>query len=194
MPTVPHRFWKDLCSSPTEGEILHVIQSMAAWKSPGPDGMLVDFFQKFWPIIKNEVVSLSIYLFSKCRDINEFNFTFLCVIPKVKSVSHPKDFRRISLCNVIYKILSKLLENRLAKVLSSITEENQGSFIQGRGTVCNAVIVLELIDSILKEDPRLGRDLRHVAIKLNMIKAYDRVNWDFLEFMMNKFSFSSRFT
>lgn len=90
---------------------------------------------------------------------------------------------------MIYKILSKILGNRLVVVLPVIIEENQGSFIKGRETTSNAIIVLEIIDLTLKKDPRIGIDLKHVAIKLDIMKAYDQVNWSYLEFMMSKFGF-----
>lgn len=84
------------------------------------------------------------------EDLSVFNSSYLCLIPKKKTRWSPGDFRPINLCNVIYKILTKIVVNRLAAILLDIIEENQGGFIQGRGISCNAIIVFEILDSILK--------------------------------------------
>lgn len=83
--------------------------------------------------------------------------------------------------------------NRLSSVLPFLIDKNQGGFVKDRGTTNNAIIVLKLIDTILKKDPRSGSGLKHLTIKLDVMKVYDRVHWDFLEFMLHKFCFPTQF-
>ena len=99
-----------------------------------------------------------------------------------------KDFRPISLCNIIYKIISKTLANRLKKHLSEIIVENQSAFVPGRSIFDNAMIAFETVHCMKKK--RLGGNYQ-MALKLDMSKAYDRVEWDYLEEIMIRIGFPS---
>lgn len=83
--------------------------------------------------------------------------------------------RPISMCNISYKILSKILCNRFTDILPLIIDENQGGFVKGHGTKVNTIIVLELLDFMLKQNPSLGHEAKHVVLKLEIQNAYDRV-------------------
>ena len=117
------------------------------------------------------------------------NETFICLIPKVKSPQKITEFRPISLCNVSYKIISKVLANRLKKILANVVNESQGAFVLGRQITDNVLVAFETMHCI--NGKRKGKEAL-MALKLDMSKAYDRVEWRYLEVIMRKLGFSER--
>ena len=97
-----------------------------------------------------------------------------------------KDFRSISLVEGLYKLLAKVLENRLKLVVGKVVSENQHTFIQGRQILDVMLIGSEAVDSRLKNN-NLG-----LLLKLDIEKAYDHVNWDCLLFVMSNMGFRQR--
>lgn len=115
------------------------------------------------------------------------NHTHLDLIPEVQCPTNMTQLQPISLCNVAYKILAKVLANRLSCVLLAIISPNQSAFMAGRVIADNILIGQEVFHFI--KNQRYGRK-HNVAIKLDMRKAYDRVEWIFLEQIMAKMGFS----
>ena len=115
------------------------------------------------------------------------NSSFLTLIPKEKRPITIDRFRRISLCNTSYKILSKILATRLKKVMGRIISDTQGGFIARRQILDNIIIVQEAIHTSMEKKQQ------GMAIKLDMENAFDRVNHFFLFASMEKFGFSQRF-
>ena len=99
------------------------------------------------------------------------------------------EFRPISLCNVIYKIISKVLANRLKLILPQIISENQSAFLSERLISDNVLVTFELMHYL--DHKREGKDY-NMAVKLDMNKAYDRVEWGFIEKIMEHMSFHER--
>lgn len=102
----------------------------------------------------------------------DLNFTNIVLIPKVKNSIIAKDFRPISLCNVIYKITSKVLTNRLKRVLLAIISKSQSAFLYSRLITDNVIIAFEALHTMTT---RQGGKRGSMALKVDMAKAYDQV-------------------
>ena len=117
------------------------------------------------------------------RFVRSLNAMFLVLIPKKGGADDLRDFRPISLVGGIYKLLAEVLANRLKKVINRVVSPAQNSFVEGRQILDVALIANETIDSMLK------RNERGVLCKLDLEKAYDHLNWNFLLTVMRKMGF-----
>jgi hypothetical protein len=115
------------------------------------------------------------------------NETNICLIPKCENPGSMKDFRPISLCNVLYKVVSKLLANRLKGVLSKYISEEQSAFVEGRSIIDNALIAIEIIHCLKRRTKGAKGEL---ALKIDFSKAYDKVEWSYLKGVLVKLGFS----
>jgi hypothetical protein len=114
------------------------------------------------------------------------NATFLVLIPKKHDAEEVKDFRPISLVGGVYKIISKVLANCLRVVLPNIISETQNAFVRGRQITDLVLIASECLDS------RVRFGVLGVLCKLDVEKAYDHVNWSFLNYMLGRCGFSTK--
>ncbi|GMI87724.1 hypothetical protein HRI_002441700 [Hibiscus trionum] len=172
----------------TYEEVCTAVKTMVPLKASGIDGLGAIFYQKFWHIIGREVADYCISLASGSANFQEINETCIVLIPKVKDPSNMTQFRPISLCNVLYKIASKMLANRFKSCLDVCINEAQCAFVPGRLITDNILIAYEMLHSF--KNRRVGL-VGQFALKLDMSKAYDRVEWQFLESMMLKLGFNS---
>jgi len=118
-----------------------------------------------------------------------WNEIVVVLIPKVSNPERLKDLHPISLCNVVYKIASKVLSNRLKLILPEIISLNQSAFVPGRMITNNVLLAYELTHYM--QTKRSGIQ-SYAAVKLDMSKAYDHVEWSFLEKKMIKLGFHER--
>ncbi|KAL0459962.1 UNVERIFIED_CONTAM: putative mitochondrial protein [Sesamum latifolium] len=151
---------EDLLRPYTDFEVTKALFSMSPLKSPGPDGMPPLFFQKFWHVVKFDVP---------------------------QSLSQ---YRPISLCNVVYKIASKSIANRLKPWLDRIISPAQSAFVPGRLIMDNVLLAFET-NHFLNIHSK-GRK-HFMNLKLDISKAYDRVEWPFLRRVLGKLGFPSVF-
>ena len=123
-----------------EEEIRSAIFSMNPDKAPGVDGMTPLFFQKFWTVIKKDVVkAVQDFFLSGCM-LKSINHTIISLIPKILNPTSLKNYRPISLCSVLCQIISKILANRLKPVLDKCISKNQSAFIPDRQILDNVII------------------------------------------------------
>ena len=158
-------------------------------KAPGPDGFPVLFYKKYWPIVGEVVTKVVTSFFVLGSMPKEVNSSLIVLIPKSQNPTSFNNFRPISLCNVVYKIISKILVSKLSPFLHKLISPHQSAFLQGRWITENQVIVQEMMHSFKTRKVKTGL----MAIKLDLQKAYDRVNWDFLKTVMGRFGFNDTF-
>jgi len=144
------------------------------------------FYQQFWDIIGNDVVAIVLEILNGHAIPPSLNNTYVALIPKKPSPTHISDFRPISLCNVAYKLVMKLIANRLKPILPGITSETQGAFTQGRLIMGNILVAFETFHAMPMDTSCQGS----LAIKLDISKAYDRVEWPFLTTAMLRMGFN----
>ena len=121
---------------------------MALGKAPGPDGFTSNFFHYFWDMVKDEVVEIVEESRLKKGVLKFFNVTFLSLIPKETSADRPDKFRPIALCNVVYKIISKVIANCLKTLLPSLICPQQFGFIEGHQILDGVSLVHEVLHSL----------------------------------------------
>jgi hypothetical protein len=171
----------------TQQEIKETLDQMHPDKAPGPDGFTARFFQHCWEIIKSDLTKMIKKSQASSKLGGGTNSAFLALMPKEKGALNFSRFRPISLCNTSYKILTKVIANRLKNILPSIVPENQGRFIKGRQIAENIILVQEALHS------SLCRKDKGMIIKLDLANAFDRVNHNFLYAVMKKFGFDETF-
>ena len=187
---VPPNLKSMLAEPYTHVEVREALKQMHPTKAPGPDGMCALFYQKFWDIVGGDVEHKILDILNNGGDVSCLNRTHIALIPKKKICETPIDFRPISLCNVLYKLVSKVLANRLKRVLPIIIHESQSGFVPGRLITDNILVAYECFHYLRKK--KKGKE-GFLGLKLDMSKAYDRVEWSFLEQMMLKLGFPGSF-
>ncbi|GAU27412.1 hypothetical protein TSUD_356480 [Trifolium subterraneum] len=171
----------------TKEELRTTLFQMHPDKSPGPDGYNPAFFQKNWHLCGDEVFMAAKDWLQRGYFPSSLNETNICLIPKCDRPLSMKEFRPISLCNVLYKVVSKLLANRLKQVIDKCIYEEQSAFVDGRSITDNAFIAIEIIHA-LKRKSRGAKG--EMALKIDISKAYDKVEWGFLNGVLIRMGFS----
>ena len=169
-----------------EIEIHSALMEMNGDKTPGPDGFTVAFWKNAWDFTKEEIMKM----FKEFHEHNSFvrslNNTFLVLIPKKSGAEDLRDFRPISLLGGLYKLLAKVLANRFKKVIGKVVSIAQNAFVMGRQILDASLIANEVIDSWQK------RKEKGLICKLNIEKAYDSINWNFLMKVLQKMGFGTK--
>lgn len=173
----------------TTVEVERAIHMMGANKAPRPDGFTVGFYQLHWDLMGSDITAAVLQFLNGGVLPAKVNQTTLVLIPKTRNPQTMKEFRPISLCNVLYKICSKILALRLREFLDEIILEEQSAFVPGRLIIDNVLIAYECIHYLKRKKGKVGA----CAVKLDMAKAYDRVEWAYLRGIMLKLGLHSDF-
>ncbi|RVW74330.1 LINE-1 retrotransposable element ORF2 protein [Vitis vinifera] len=152
----------------------------------GLDGFSLAFWQFCWDFVKDEVLGFFKDFYEGGKFVRSLNTTFLVLIPNKCGAEDLSDFRPISLVGGLYKLLAKVLANRLKKVVGKVVSSTQNAFVEGRQILDATLVANEVIDSVLK------RKESGVLCKLDLEKAYDRINWDFLLSVMQRMGFGEK--
>jgi hypothetical protein len=118
--------------------------------------------------------------------LREQNKSFIALIPKASGSHTAHQFRPISLCNIVYKIISKILANRLKTTLPKIISPLQSAFVRKRNIQDNSILAHELLHSFKNKKGKGG----YMFLKMDMEKAFDKMEWCFLLAIMEKLGFS----
>ncbi|KAK2449352.1 hypothetical protein QL285_008554 [Trifolium repens] len=152
--------------------------------SPGPDGFGAFFFQTYWEIIKDDVSNAVLEFFNTNWIMPNFNSNTVVLIPKVEDADTISQFRPIAMANFKFKIISKILADRLATILPNIISNEQRGFIKGRQIKDCICLTSEAINML--HNKVYGGNL---AIKIDIAKAFDTLDWNFLLKMLKSFGF-----
>ncbi|CAN6543407.1 unnamed protein product [Malus baccata var. baccata] len=188
-PGITEDMNRDLIAPMSDEEIKAAVMNMGRLKAPEPDGFQVIFYQSFWEDQKTDVLSLIHTLLHEEVGLNTLNATHVVLIPKVPNPEMVSQFRSISLCNYSYKVMSKVLANRLKVVLPNIISSSQNAFVAGRQIHDNIGIAHEMFHFL---KGRKAKTKYELGLKIDMQKAYDRVEWDFLDAIMGRMGFCNR--
>jgi ribonuclease HI len=168
-----------------EKDVKLSLWSFKPFKAPGPDGLHPGFFQKCWNTVGESVVKEVCHIFSTGIMPEYLNKTLISLIPKCLGPETLNQFRPISLCNTVYKIVTKIIVGRLRPIISNLVSPFQAAFVPGRRGIDNVIIAQELIHSIQRKKGRIGQFI----LKLDLEKAYDRLEWDFIREVLVFFKF-----
>lgn len=154
----------------TDEEISTGLWGLKPFKAPDPDGLHAGFFQRFWLVMGNSMKKEVKSIFNSRIISRYMNKTLITLIPKCKNLESLNNYRPITLCNTIYKVVTKIIIERIRPLLQKLISPLQSAFVPGRKGVDNAIIVQELIHTMSKKKGRGGGG---VVIKLDLEKAYD---------------------
>lgn len=169
-------------------ECSDTIKTFKKNKTPGNDGLPIEFYAKFWPILGNIVVDAFNASYLKGEMSTSQRQAVITLLDKGKDRTLLKNWRPISLLNVDYKIASKTIANRLIKHLPKLIHSNQVGYVQNRKITDNIRTAIDIMET-LKED-----NLSGILINIDFEKAFDSIDWTFLKFVLHKFNFGNSLT
>lgn len=187
-PKLDPSCFEGLLAPVTKQDVWEVINAMDNNKSPGPDGFNAKFFKSAWYIIGDDVFEAISEFFASGKLLKQINHSLIALIPKCEGADDVSQFRPIACCNTLYKIISKILANRIAHVIDSLIDSSQAAFVKNRSMIENIFLVQELVRKYARK-----RSSPRCMLKIDLHKAYDSISWDFLEWMIQSLGFPQQF-
>ncbi|KAF7810641.1 reverse transcriptase [Senna tora] len=170
----------------TRLEIENAMFQMHAGKAPSPDGMTPMFFQHCWDTVQEDVTRMVGSFLLRGFLLRSMNQTHIALIPKMDSPSGFKDYRPISLCDTTYKLIAKVLTNRLQEVMPDLISPFQNAFVKGRLIQDNILIASGTLHYIRRCKKSKGG---WATLKMDLQKAYDKISWAFLKDVLHYMNF-----
>lgn len=175
-PIISGVYSENLIASVTVDEVRAALFNMKPMKAPGKDGLPAVFFQSNWPVVQQSFLNFVQHVFDGGEINPKLNTAIITLIPKRGTPAYVTDLRPISLLPVVFKVLTKVVVNRLKIVMPLLVHPTQSSFIPGRCIVDNIIVVQEVIHSMKRKSGPKG----WMVLKVDLEKAYDRLRWDFI--------------
>ena len=142
---------ESVSGGPSEDEIKAALWALKPFKAPGPDGLHAGFFQNFWHTVGNSVIDEVQKIFADRRVPEALNSTHIALIPKIQGPETLGNYRPISLCNTVYKVVTKIIVARLRPYLDKLISPMQTAFVPGRKGTDNVIIAQEVLHSLGKK-------------------------------------------
>ena len=177
-----------LTTVPSSDEVKRAVFDLNGDSAPGPDGFSGHFYHHFWHIIGADVVKSTQHFFVHNYIMPNMNSNLLILIPKVQGADRLDNFRPIALANFQFKIITKILGDRLGTIAPKIMSTHQRGFIPGRSIQDCIMIASEAINMLHRKT--YGGNM---AIKIDIRKAFDTINWKFLLHVLKCFGFNQIF-
>ena len=171
----------------TPEECMAVLKTMKKGKSPGNDGISVEFYVKFWGLLGNLLVETINESYTEGELSNSQRQAVITLLDKGGDRTQLKNWRPISLLNTDYKIASKAIAERLKQTLPHLINENQVGYVKGRSIHDNIRILIDIMHYTKVND------IPGILLAIDFRKAFDCVNWRFLEATLRKFGFGNSF-
>jgi hypothetical protein len=172
-----------------EDEVYSALKSIGDLKAPGLDGYGAKFFKVSWGIVKEDVLAAVMEFFRDEAIYHAVNSTLVTLIPKHSAARTIKEYRPISCCTTVFKIISKVLTTRLSKVLNSVINLSQAAFVPGQHIHDHIFLAYELT----KGYSRKGGTPK-CMLQLDLQKAYDTVDWHALHHILKEIGLPDQFT
>ena len=173
---------------PSEAKVRNAVFNLNHDSARGPDRFGASFFQQYWEIVKKDVYAAVLQFFQTGWLPPNYNANTLILIPKTSNADSVDQYRPLALANFKFKIISKVLADRLSQILPNLISQEQRGFIRGRNIKDCIALTSEAINVLDKKS--FGGNL---AMKIDVSKAFDTLSWEFLIYILEKFSFNRTF-
>ena len=164
-----------LTSEFTEEEVKRALFGMGCNRAPGPDNIPAEFYMHCWEFVKKYIMHLFEAFHSNKLDIARLNYGIITLIPKMKGAKKIQQYRPICLLRCPYKLITKVLDNRVAMFADILISKHQNAFIKHRNIMDGILTLHEILHHTHHMKKKVG-----VVLKLDFEKAYDKINWEFL--------------
>lgn len=188
LPNIPQVVHHGLTAQPTEQEVFAALASLGPDKAQGPDGVNARLIKQQWDVFRMAVMGQVNKFFCEGQLSSTVARSNLILVPKCENPTKVTEFRPISVCNVIYKLISKILATRIKPFITGLISENQCAFVPGREISVNVILLRGVIHSFKSSDYK-NRDF---TLKLDLSKAFDRMNWGYLQSILPLYGFPNQ--
>ncbi|KAL0923155.1 hypothetical protein M5K25_007201 [Dendrobium thyrsiflorum] len=171
-------------------EVEDVIKLGEGGISPGVDGITYSFLRAYWSIIKEDFWNAVLEFFSSGNMCKQWKETLIVLIPKVSNPMLPSNFRPINLCNTVYKVVAKVLLNRMLPMIPNLIAVEQAAFLKGRSMYDHIIVAKENFHKFRYFKSSKGL----VSFKWDMAQAYDSIGWSSLANILDHFGFPRFFS